>query len=240
MLDALGATRITTRAVQHLHPADRRLRGIAGCVGGLLRMMTEMKKRPLCPSGADINSPRLTQPSPSLSSLLKTSSARATLVPPAPSAFSNSDFVSLPSPSASICANKSFSASVRLVRAEAPDPTGPRRGAARSWFPERSANSPAAPSLRLSPMMPRHPRKRRTGWRILVGAGRRLCRRQRLEGVDRRRGSAKAGNMAELQQGPLHARRVKRAPFLSKRRAIARNPYFIGVFVTTSAPKTRQ
>src|SRR5262249_52874488 len=39
----------------------------------------------------------------------------ARLVPPAPSAFSNSDWVILPSPFASICENRSFSASSRLI-----------------------------------------------------------------------------------------------------------------------------
>src|SRR6202035_4952602 len=48
----------------------------------------------------------LTEPSPLVSSLLKTSSACARLVPPAPSAFSNSDFEIRPSPLASICENR--------------------------------------------------------------------------------------------------------------------------------------
>jgi hypothetical protein len=40
------------------------------------------------------------------------------LVPPAPSAFSNSDLVIWPSPFASICENRSFNASSRLVDVE--------------------------------------------------------------------------------------------------------------------------
>src|SRR5260370_970621 len=66
-------------------------------------------------------SSRLTEPSPFLSSLLKTSSACATLVPPAPSAFSNSDFEIWPSPLASICENRSFSEFVGLVDVEVVD-----------------------------------------------------------------------------------------------------------------------
>src|SRR5215475_13481146 len=57
----------------------------------------------------------LALPSPLLSSLEKTSSACARLVPPASSAFSNSDFVILPLPSASICENRSFMASCGLI-----------------------------------------------------------------------------------------------------------------------------
>ena len=57
-------------------------------------------------------------PLPSFSSLPNTSSACARLVPPAPSAFSNSDLLSWPSPLASICANRSFKASDLLVDAE--------------------------------------------------------------------------------------------------------------------------
>src|SRR5439155_14600037 len=60
---------------------------------------------------------RLTEPSPSLSSLPNTLSAFATLVPPAPSASSNSDLLILPSPSPSICPNRSFSAAERLLDA---------------------------------------------------------------------------------------------------------------------------
>ena len=47
------------------------------------------------PFSADDISSRLTEPSPLLSSLPKTSSACAMLVPPAPSAFSNSDLADL-------------------------------------------------------------------------------------------------------------------------------------------------
>jgi hypothetical protein len=72
---------------------------------------------PPAPFNADDNSSRLTEPSPFLSSLLKTSSACARLVPPAPSAFSNSDLLTCPSPLASSCENRSFSASARLVGA---------------------------------------------------------------------------------------------------------------------------
>jgi hypothetical protein len=57
-------------------------------------------------------------PSPLLSSLLKTSSAAAVLVPPAPSAFSNSDLVISPSPLPSICENRFCSASAGLVEAD--------------------------------------------------------------------------------------------------------------------------
>src|SRR5437763_541659 len=54
-------------------------------------------------------------PSPFRSILPNTQSAFCKLVPPAPSAFSNSDLVILPSPSPSICENRSFSAALRLV-----------------------------------------------------------------------------------------------------------------------------
>jgi hypothetical protein len=53
--------------------------------------------------------------------LPNTLSACARLVPPAPSAFSNSDLLSLPSLSASICANRSFSASDRPLDADGAD-----------------------------------------------------------------------------------------------------------------------
>src|SRR5450755_848359 len=56
-------------------------------------------------------------PSPFLSILLKTSSACARLVPPAPSAFSNSDLLIWPSPLASSCENRSCSALDGLVDA---------------------------------------------------------------------------------------------------------------------------
>src|SRR4030081_184032 len=69
------------------------------------------------PLTADDISTRLTDPSPFLSILLNTSSACAMLVPPAPSAFSNSDLLIWPSPLASSCENRSFSASGRLVGA---------------------------------------------------------------------------------------------------------------------------
>jgi hypothetical protein len=71
-------------------------------------------------SALDISS-RLTEPPPFWSSLLKTSSACATLVPPAPSAFSNSDFDIWPSPLASIFENRSFSESEGLADAEVVD-----------------------------------------------------------------------------------------------------------------------
>jgi hypothetical protein len=73
---------------------------------------------PSAPFSADDNSPRLTEPSPLVSSLLKTSSAWARLVPPAPSAFSNSDLLTWPSPLASICENRSCSADAGLVDAD--------------------------------------------------------------------------------------------------------------------------
>src|ERR1700738_1164493 len=63
----------------------------------------------------------LTEPSPFLSSLEKTSSACARLVPPAPSAFSNSDLLIWPSPLASICENRSFNGSEELVDVELVD-----------------------------------------------------------------------------------------------------------------------
>src|ERR1700733_1586699 len=63
----------------------------------------------------------LTEPSPLLSSSLNTLSACAVLVPPAPSAFSNSDLVIAPSPLASICENRSCSAPDRLLEAEVVD-----------------------------------------------------------------------------------------------------------------------
>src|ERR1700687_2361237 len=59
---------------------------------------------------------------PSLSSLLNTSSACARLVPPAPRAFSNSDLLTWPSPSASRGESRCFSASDRLVGADAVEP----------------------------------------------------------------------------------------------------------------------
>ena len=62
---------------------------------------------PPAPFSADDISSRLTEPSPFLSILLNTSSACAVLVPPAPSALSNSDWLILPSPSVSICENRS-------------------------------------------------------------------------------------------------------------------------------------
>jgi hypothetical protein len=61
------------------------------------------------------NSLRLTLPSPLVSSWLNTLSACAVLVPPAPSAFSNSDFEIWPSPLPSICENRSCSAADWLV-----------------------------------------------------------------------------------------------------------------------------
>ena len=54
-------------------------------------------------------------PSPLRSILLNTSSAICRLVPPAPSAFSNSVLVIWPSPLVSICENRSLSAALRLV-----------------------------------------------------------------------------------------------------------------------------
>src|SRR6185503_4433654 len=71
---------------------------------------------------AAASSLRLTEPSPSVSSLPNTLSACFRLVPPAPSASSNSDLVILPSPSPSICANRSFSALERLLDAVVVDP----------------------------------------------------------------------------------------------------------------------
>ena len=73
---------------------------------------------PPAPFSADDNSLMLTEPSPFLSSLLKTSSACARLVPPAPRAFSNSDLVISPFPLASICENRSYSAADGLVDAD--------------------------------------------------------------------------------------------------------------------------
>ena len=74
------------------------------------------------PFSADVISSRLTEPSPFLSILLKTSSACAVLVPPAPRPFSNSDVLTLPSLLVSSCENRSFSASDLLVDAEVVDP----------------------------------------------------------------------------------------------------------------------
>jgi len=54
-------------------------------------------------------------PLPLVSSLANTASACAVLVPPAPSAFSNSVLVIWPLPSASICENRSCKACCRLV-----------------------------------------------------------------------------------------------------------------------------
>src|SRR5664279_2942333 len=56
-------------------------------------------------------------PSPFVSILPNTLSAFAMLVPPAPSAFSNSDLLIWPSPLASSLENRSFSASALLVGA---------------------------------------------------------------------------------------------------------------------------
>ena len=53
--------------------------------------------------------------------MLNTSSACAVLVPPAPSAFSNSDLVIWPSPLPSICENRSCSALDWLVDADVVD-----------------------------------------------------------------------------------------------------------------------
>ena len=44
--------------------------------------------------------------------------------------------------------------------------------------------------------------------------------------------------MTELQQTPLMRGPSFMRQFLSKRHAIARNPYFIGVFVTTPVRQT--
>src|ERR1700761_9635494 len=63
----------------------------------------------------------LTLPSPFLSRSPKTLSAAAVLVPPAPSALSNSDLLIEPSPLLSICENRSCSASDGLVEAEVDD-----------------------------------------------------------------------------------------------------------------------
>ena len=73
------------------------------------------------PLNAADNSLRLTVPSPLVSSLLKTSSACARLVPPAPRALSNSDLVIWPSPLVSICENRSCNALDGLVDADALD-----------------------------------------------------------------------------------------------------------------------
>ena len=70
------------------------------------------------PFSADDISSRLTEPSPFLSILLNTSSACAMLVPPAPSAFSNSDLLILPSPLLSICENRSCNALDGLADAD--------------------------------------------------------------------------------------------------------------------------
>src|SRR4030081_1626336 len=70
---------------------------------------------------ADI-SPRLIEPSPSLSILLNTLSACAILVPPAPRAFSNSNLLTWLSPLASSCENRSFKALDGLFDADVVDP----------------------------------------------------------------------------------------------------------------------
>src|ERR1700752_1734181 len=60
----------------------------------------------------------LTEPSPFVSSWLNTLSAWAMLVPPAPSAFSNSDLLTWPSLLVSSCENRFCSALDGLVGAE--------------------------------------------------------------------------------------------------------------------------
>src|SRR5258705_11398117 len=57
-----------------------------------------------------------------MSSLPKTSAACATLVPPAPSAASNSDLLILPSPSVSSCENRCSSAPGRPAKADVIEP----------------------------------------------------------------------------------------------------------------------
>src|SRR5438067_3200040 len=71
---------------------------------------------------ADDISSRLTVSLPSWSSLPKTSSACARLAPPAPTTLSNSDLLILPSWSASIFENRSFSASGRPAKADVVEP----------------------------------------------------------------------------------------------------------------------
>src|SRR5258708_12130257 len=64
----------------------------------------------------------LTERSSFLSRLLKASSACGILVPPAPSALSNSVLLILPSPSASICENRSFREADWLAKADVFEP----------------------------------------------------------------------------------------------------------------------
>ena len=69
----------------------------------------------MLPFSADDISSRLTVPSPFASILPNTTSACAVLVPPAPRALSNSDWVIWPSPLPSICENRSCRALDGLV-----------------------------------------------------------------------------------------------------------------------------
>jgi len=70
---------------------------------------------PPAPFSADDISSRLTEPFPSLSILLRDIVSLREVSPAAPSAFSNSDLLILPLPSASISENRSCSALERLV-----------------------------------------------------------------------------------------------------------------------------